>query len=159
MFFQQQGKQFFLFVGKYPDGPTIQYKVQDYNTFDDVWFLGNSLLASRPILSFGKCFGDENMRKVEKNIWVDILNLPKNHPKSQPFIDKVISLDYQDGLLVFWVFQILKEDAKGDRLKLIETGPRMNLQPVRILSEFMFGSTLYKNPDYLTTREEKQIIK
>lgn len=82
LFFEKRGLATFLTVGKYPNGPTLKYQIIDCNQSDDTRFMGNCLKGSRPILIFSSDFRSSNLKKLEKNIWIDVLNLPKNHPKS-----------------------------------------------------------------------------
>ncbi len=80
---------------------------------NDLKFTGNCLLGSRPILFFNNDFNTYLNRKLEKNLWVDAMNVGKNHPKSQPFIDKVMSFNYDRGNLFIRNHQINKKDTKG----------------------------------------------
>ena len=66
-------------------------------------------------------------KQLEKNIWVDIFNVGKNHPKSQPFVDKVIGFNNDQGDIFIRFHQIKKNDVKGKRVELIEIGPRIQL--------------------------------
>jgi len=71
-----------------------------------------------------------------------VFNTPKNHPKSKPFIDHVISINYleETGTVFFRVYQIVNqfetlftEKDDVEKLVLIEIGPRMNLVPIKML--------------------------
>ena len=60
------------------------------------------------------------------------------------------------------MYQIDYQNAKGDDFKLIEIGPRLVLQPIRVLSALLKGETLYKNENFISSkvlrdqRREKQ---
>lgn len=79
------------------------------------------------------------------------------------FVDKVFSLIYEGNILHFRTYQINKKDLKGDQIELIETGPRLELEMVRIFNDLMKGSTLYKNENFkspgLLRREKNEKLK
>ncbi len=148
IYLEKKKRNTFLWVGKYPDGPTLKYQVDSCNHAKDKRFLGNCLKSSRPILSFDSSFQNSIVKKIEKNIWVDALNVPKNHPKSQPFIDKIYSFKHFNGKLEFRNFQISQKGEKATDIELFEIGPRMKLELVRIFEGVMRGKILYVNESY-----------
>lgn len=52
-------KDFFLWVMKSPEGPSIKFAVQNINTMDELKMTGNCLKYSRPLLSFDSSFNSE----------------------------------------------------------------------------------------------------
>jgi ribosome biogenesis protein BRX1 len=70
---------------------------------------GNCLRYSRPFLSFDGAFEDAKQPHLQlaKELLSHVFNTPKNHPKSKPFIDHVISFTYCDGRIWFRNYQIL----------------------------------------------------
>jgi ribosome biogenesis protein BRX1 len=83
-------------------------------------------------------------------MFVHTFNTPKNHPKSKPFIDHVLSFNYIDGKIHFRAHQIVNqyeakftEEDDVDKLILIEIGPRMTLNLVKILDGSLCGEGLY----------------
>jgi ribosome biogenesis protein BRX1 len=95
---------------------------------------GNSLKYSRPLLSFDKSFDETPHLSLLKEMLIHAFNTPKNHPKSKPFIDHVLSFNYQDGRVWFRNYQVVNQDEKKftekddiENLMLIEIGPRFCL--------------------------------
>ena len=127
MHFEKRGKNLFLNLAKYPEGPTIKYLIASSNQSDDTRFLGNSLKGSRPIIVFDESFTQSVENKLQKNLWVDTLNVPKNHPKSQPFFDRVFSFNKENDFIYLKNYQINKKDLSGKNMELIEIGPRLQL--------------------------------
>jgi len=70
---------------------------------------GNNLKYSRPFLSFDAAFENPDMPHLQlaKELLSHTFNTPKNHPKSKPFIDHVLSFNYFDGRIWFRNYQIL----------------------------------------------------
>ena len=84
-------------------------------------------------------------------------NTPKNHPKSKPFIDHVISFSYYDGRIWFRNYQIVNQHEEKftaeddiEKLMLIEIGPRFCLQPIKSFDDTMGGEALWQNSTYIT---------
>lgn len=90
-------------------------------------------------------------------MFIHVFNTPKNHPKSKPFIDHVISFNYLNGSIYFRCYQIVNQEEtlfteKDDieKLVLIEIGPRMTLQPIKIFAESLGGEALWQNAKFIT---------
>jgi len=86
-----------------------------------------------------------------------IFNAPKNHPKSKPFIDHVISINLLDECLYFRHYQILNQkeeqftaDDDIEKMTLIEIGPRFSLNPIKLFDGSMGGDTIWQNPNFIT---------
>ena len=93
---------------------------------------------------------------MAKELISNIFNTPKNHPKSKPFIDHVISINYYDSRIWFRNYQILNQHeekftAKDDieKLVLIEIGPRFCLNPIKAFEGSMGGEALWQNSQYI----------
>jgi ribosome biogenesis protein BRX1 len=94
-------KDFFLWVMKSPEGPSIKFAVQNIHTLDELKLTGNCLKYSRPLLSFDSSFNAEPHLQLMKEMLHQAFNTPKNHPKSKPFIDHVLSFNYYDDRIWF----------------------------------------------------------
>ena len=68
---------------------------------------GNSLKGSRPLLSFDANFNSEPHYQLMKEMFIQIFNTPKGHPKSKPFFDHVFSFTVADDKIWFRSYQIL----------------------------------------------------
>ena len=69
-----------------------------------------------------------------KEMFIQAFNTPKNHPKSKPFIDHVISFNLYDGRIWFRNYQVVNQHEEKftekddiEKLMLIEIGPRLCL--------------------------------
>ena len=105
---------------------------------------GNCLKASRPILTFDHTF-DKPYLKLIREMITQIFGTPKDHPRSQPFIDHTYVFSVADNKIWFRNYQILEEDGQ-----LAEIGPRFVLEPVKIFDGSFQGDTLWSNPTYKT---------
>jgi ribosome biogenesis protein BRX1 len=157
MYFEQRKDQLYIWLGKFPNGPTVKLNVPEIVSAENFKFLGNCLRHSRSILSFGSDFHNKPEYSLLKNLFVDIFNLPKEHPKSQPFFDKVISFEVINGLIYIRLYQINKAGFKNENVELVEVGPRMTLQVIKVFADFMTGDILYSNPDYNAPTKKRQI--
>lgn len=161
LFFETRGKQLYLWVCKYPDGPSVYYQVNNLVTAEDHKFTGNCLKASRPFLSFDENFSKLHHLGLQKAMLVDCFNLPKNHPKCQPFFDKTFSFTYNmlSDTVSFRCYQINKSGPKTADVELIEIGPRFDLQIIKAFDGFMGGKVIYTNRTYASPKELKRKLR
>ena len=88
-------------------------------------------------------------------MFTDIFGTPRGHPKSKPFIDRVMSFHVADGKIWVRNYQVM-DAADGDKraeaaaahagteaTQLVEMGPRFVLTPIRIFAGSFGGPTLY----------------
>ena len=57
---------------------------------------GNCLKGSRPLLSFDENFNSAPHWKLIKEMFIQTMGVPNQHPKSQPFFDKVFTFSIVD---------------------------------------------------------------
>ena len=120
LFFDMKKKRdLYLWMASVPDGPTVKFLVENLHTMEELKLTGNCLRGSRPILSFDRKFGDEPHWKLIKELLIQIFGTPKSHPKSQPFIDHVLTFTIIDNKIWFRNYQIVEENGT-----LAEIGPR-----------------------------------
>ena len=97
-----------MWLGKSPSGPSIKFHVVNIHTFDELKMAGNCLKFSRPFLSFDGGFEKKPHLKLVKEMLAQVFNTPKNHPKSKPFIDHVLSFNLTtDGRIWFRQYQVV----------------------------------------------------
>lgn len=146
-----------MWLCKSPAGPSLKFEVKDVHTTLELKLQGNCLKYSRPFLSFDGSFDLLPHLKLAKEMLVHAFNTPKNHPKSKPFIDHVLSFTYVEGKICFRAHQIVNQyetkftaDCDVDKLVLIEIGPRMTLTLVKVLDGSMCGEGLWQNERFVT---------
>lgn len=61
---------------------------------------------------------------------------PKGHPKSKPFFDHVIKFSWADNRIWLRNYQVIvaldKKQVKQEGVTLVEVGPRLTLQPIKV---------------------------
>lgn len=108
MFFEQRKqKDLFMWLSKSPAGPSAKFLVTNIHTSDELKLTGNCLKFSRPLLSFDKGFESSPHLRLVKELLLQMFNTPKNHPKSKPFIDHVLSFKLYDNRIWFRAYQIM----------------------------------------------------
>lgn len=165
MYFEpRKSKDMYMWIGKYPNGPSAKFEIKGVNTSGELKMTGNCLKGSRPILSFDRAFlpSEKDFLKNKhlvmlKELLGGVFNTPRYHPKSKPFIDHVFSFKHFDERIWFRNYQILNEkDEKFterdqvENMNLVEIGPRFSLMPIKILSGCFSGETLWQNGKYIT---------
>lgn len=115
---------------------------------------GNSLKASRPLLSFDPRFESEPHWALLKELLVQTFGVPAGHPKSQPFYDHVLSFTILDNRIWFRNYQIVSNDGS-----LAEIGPRFDLNLIKIFDGAFGGRVLYTNPHYVAPAKHRAALK
>lgn len=164
----------YMYVSKTPHGPSVKFHVVNIHTTDELKLTGNCMLGSRPLLNFDAEFDRRPHLQVLKGILTDTFGTPKGHPKSKPFVDRVMSFFVVKNNIWVRNYQIVDKSeriaksadgvsgaggGKGNDTHLVEIGPRMVLIPIRIFSGSMSGATLYQNPTYVSPNEERANVK
>lgn len=114
--------------------------------------VGNCLKFSRALLSFDASFEGDADKRLYKSLLIDTFGVPKNHPKSKPFMDHVFSFSWADNRIWFRHYQIHRDTKLEKSLQdaeLVEIGPRFSLNPIKIFDGYLRGSVLYDNPFYV----------
>ena len=163
MFFEQRKqKDLFMWLSKSPVGPSAKFLVTNIHTSDELKLTGNYLKFSRPLLSFDQGFDGSTHLKLMKELLSQMFNTPKNHPKSKPFIDHVLSFSLHDNRIWFRAYQIMNQHEEKftekddiEKLVLIEIGPRMTLQPIKIFDGSLGGRALWQNKSFITPNKQR----
>lgn len=155
IFFESRKRtDLYMWMARVPTGPTIKFQVLNMHTLGEIHLTGNCLLGSRPVLSFDQKFDEHAHLRLLKEMIIQTMGTPRNHPKQKPFHDHVMNFSYLDGKIWFRHYQIqpITEGDKDDpeRQVLTEIGPRFVLEPIRILGGSFSGATLYLNQSYLS---------
>ena len=166
-------KDLYMYIGGTPHGPSIKFQVTNIHTMDELKLTGNCMLGSRPLLNFDMKFDSSPHWKIMKEIFIQTFGTPKGHPKSKPFVDRIMSFFILKNNIWVRNFQIIekttgstlddddtinKKDKKGEQ-NLIEIGPRFVLIPIRIFNGSLGGATLYQNQSYITPNNERAALK
>lgn len=140
-----------MWVSKSPNGPSAKFHVLNVYTMDELKLTGNALHGSRPILFFDPQFEQTEQMRLVKELFIQAMGTPKGHHKSKPFVDHVFSFSIIDDKIWFRNYQILEREEGGKReTTLVEIGPRMVMDMVRIFQGSFGGPTLFENPNYVS---------
>jgi ribosome biogenesis protein BRX1 len=77
-------------------GPSVRFHVSNIHTMDELRLTGNCMKGSRPILTFDTNFDQLVHLKLLKELFVDVWGIPRGHPKSKPFVDRIMAFYYAD---------------------------------------------------------------
>ncbi|GAV06560.1 hypothetical protein RvY_16526 [Ramazzottius varieornatus] len=144
-FESRKKKDLYLWAANTPDGPSAKFLVENIHTMDELKMTGNCLKGSRPIVSFDKTFDTVPHLSLLRELFIQIFGTPNGHPKSQPFIDRVMTFSIADNRIWIRNFQIVEEDGA-----LAEIGPRLTLNLIKIFEGSFRGECLYENPLYVS---------
>jgi RNA-binding protein required for 60S ribosomal subunit biogenesis len=78
-------------------GPSAKFLLENIHTMDELRLTGNCMRGSRPILVFDPDFDEKEELKLLKCLFLDVFGTPRGHPKSKPFVDRVMGFYHADG--------------------------------------------------------------
>lgn len=122
------------------------------STLAELKLTGNALKGSRPILHFDGNFDSSPRYQLIKELFTQVFATPKNHPKSKPFCDHMLSFFIVNDKIWFRNYQIVYKDARKQEKALVEIGPRFIMDPIRILEGPFQGKILFNSDNYKFTR-------
>jgi ribosome biogenesis protein BRX1 len=165
----------YLWLGRVGEnlGPSAKFHLTNVHTMDELRLTGNCMKGSRPILTFDESFERHNHLKLLKALFTDVFGTPRGHPKSKPFVDRVMAFYYADNKIWVRNYQIVEEQATNakeaqhakklsgqeESTSLVEIGPRFVLNPIRIFRGSFGGQTLFQNPEFVSPNEIRAIEK
>lgn len=82
-------------------GPSARFHVTNVHTMDELRLTGNCMKGSRPVLSFDESFDQFPHLQLLKEMFVDVFGTPRGHPKSKPFVDRIMAFYYADNRVSF----------------------------------------------------------
>lgn len=155
-------RDLYIWFAKTPNGPSAKFLVQNVHTMSELRLSGNHLKGSRPIVSFSKGFEKEPHWLLIKELLKQIFVVPRHHHKSKPFFDHVLSFSVADGRVWMRNYQVVPFMSKGnvsiDNLSLVEVGPRLCLQPIKVFEGSFIGRTLYHNSEYIAPNKIRRAM-
>lgn len=154
LFEGRRKKDLYVWLANTQAGPSAKFLIESISTMGELRLIGNCLRGSRPLLSFDQSFTKEPFLAVIRELLVQIFGVPKGHPKSQPFLDRVYNFSYLDKRIWFRHYQILSEDGA-----LNEIGPRFVMNPIKVFESAFSGATLWENDSYISPAKYRQMLK
>lgn len=94
---KKRGQDAYLYVGYPSKGPSAKFHLANVHTMDELRMTGNCMKGSRPLLTFDESFGRVPHLKLLKAMFIDIFGTPRGHPKSKPFVDRVMGFYFADN--------------------------------------------------------------
>ena len=80
----------YMHLARSPHGPSVKFHVVNIHTMDELKLTGNCMLGSRPFLDFDSKFDTSPHARLLKLLLTDAFGTPYGHPKSKPFVDRVM---------------------------------------------------------------------
>ena len=152
----------YMWTSLTPNGPSAKFHLTNVHTMDELKLTGNCMKGSRPLLSFDSSFSTLPQFALIKEMFVEIFGTPRGHPKSKPFVDRVMCFYVADGRIWVRNYQVAESQAASAKearelkldggldTSLVEIGPRFVLEPMRIFGGSFGGQTLYMNQGFVS---------
>ena len=154
VFFEnKKRKDTYCWLSNVGRGPSAKFLVENIHTMEELKMTGNSLKASRALLSFDPLFDQSSHYSLLKEMLTQTFSTPNHHPRSQPFIDHVLTFTILDHRIWFRNYQIVDEEGA-----LAEIGPRFVLNPIKIFEGSFTGCVLWSNENYVSPNDRRRAM-
>ncbi|MES1908218.1 MAG: hypothetical protein MHM6MM_001194 [Cercozoa sp. M6MM] len=179
MLLESRKDDVFMWISRVPTGPSVRFLVKNVHTMSELRLSGNCIKGSRPILVFDDGFardrprgrsdlgcdgvadddaGKEPQWSVMQEMLTQCMGTPLGHPKSRPFVDHVMHFARVDEHIWFRNYQLVYDtdntaSAEQKDPVLVEIGPRLVLEPIKIFDGSFGGSVLWENPAFVSPNE------
>lgn len=86
------------------------------------------------MLNFDANFDTRPELQLMKEVLFQAFGTPRAHPKSKPFVDRIMSFFWMDERIWVRNYQVAwsEDKAEPDDHELVEIGPRFVMQPIRV---------------------------
>lgn len=148
-YIESKGKISYLFIGKYPDGPTIKFLIQSIRTSEELKLNGNSSIHARQILSFDNSFTQSALLKLVKEMLSTLFSEPLSSNRTS--VDRVLSFTSFDMRIFFRNFEVISAE------KTVEIGPRFVLTVLKVYEGFMGSEIMFRNGKFNKSKKAKSI--
>ena len=155
IFFENKKRRdLFCWISNVSTGPCAKFLVENVHTMEELKMTGNCLQGSRPLLSFDPRFDQTPHHQLLKELLTQAFVTPNHHPKSQPFLDHVLTFTIVDHRIWFRNYQIVDEEGA-----VAEIGPRFVLNPIKIFDGSFGGAVLWTNEHYVSPNDHRRSLK
>ena len=135
LYLEARKRASYLWLGLYPDGPSIQLLLERVQTAGELKLAGNCVRHSRPLLSFDESFEASPFSQLFKQMFTQTFAVPAHH--CVDLCDRVLSFALTSERVLFRHYQIKPDQT------LAEIGPRFAATPVLLLDGVLCGPVLY----------------
>jgi ribosome biogenesis protein BRX1 len=143
----------YFWIVQVPEGPSINFFVQDAQSVKDLKLIGNCLKGSRPILQFDPKLEDDGVYSIASNLLKKLFSVPFEDPHSKPFVDRTMTFFLRENVIVIRHYQI--QWGEGEKpTELAEVGPRAELLPNFVLAGAFKGHKIWKNEAFVSPYAE-----
>jgi ribosome biogenesis protein BRX1 len=143
----------YFWIARIPDGPSINFFVEDAQSIKDLQLIGNCLKGSRPILQFDPTLEDGGVYAIAGNLLKRLFSVPFQEPRSKPFIDRTMVF-FKDGPVIVIRHYQIQWGEDQEQTVLAEVGPRVRLLPNFVLEGAFKGHKIWKNATFVSPYQE-----
>jgi len=152
----RDAKRLYLWAAGCPDGPSAMFRVRNLHTVAELNLEARRCLGVRNLLAFDSAFDASPERRVYKALLTRILAVPRGAARrtaatgglasvrdSIEHVRHTFMLAWVDDRIWLRVYRIGR--GLSGKLDVEEIGPRLVLEPVRIIASGFGGAILHEN--------------
>lgn len=147
-------RQLYLWAAGCPSGPSAMFRVLNVHTVAELKFGARRVAGVRSLLAFDRAFEASAERRVLKALLCRTLGVPRKAVKrvraredgDAPLVERIkhtLCFSWLDDRIWLRVYRIGRN--KAGSMDVEEIGPRLVLQPIRIIASGFEGAVLHSN--------------
>lgn len=138
----------YMWAAGCPDGPSAMFRVHNVHTVAELQFEARRCAGVRNLLSFDTGFEASAEKRVIKALLTRAFTVPRAAVTPQDSgahrVKHAVNFGLVGGRIWVRVYRINQETIPGAGLDVVEIGPRMVLEPVRIIAGGFEGAIIAK---------------
>mmetsp|Transcript_61941 Transcript_61941/g.184355 ORF Transcript_61941/g.184355 Transcript_61941/m.184355 type:complete len:206 (-) Transcript_61941:111-728(-) len=136
-------RRLYMWLASSPGGPSVMFQVLNIHTVAELKMDRRRAAGARTLIVFQDEFEATAERRVMKALLTQAFSVPASGPpRTHPKVQHTIYFAWLDNRVWMRVYRIVVDD-KLARTDVVEIGPRLVLDPVRVLAGSFEGSMLY----------------
>ena len=144
----------YLWAATCPEGPSVLFRVVNVHTVAELKLEARRAHRARNVLIFDRAFGCSSERRVVRALLTRIFSVDPSVEPGRAL--HAITFLWLDGRVWLRVYRIQYADD-GTVLDVAEIGPRLVLEPVRIIASAFGGAVLHSHvPSKMPLEQENE---
>ncbi|KAL1527215.1 hypothetical protein AB1Y20_015893 [Prymnesium parvum] len=136
-------RRLYLWLARCPGGPSAMFRVLNVHTVAELKMARRRAAAARTLLVFDRRFDEDAAKRVMRALLTRAFAVPaEGARRSQPKVQHTINFAWLDERIWVRVYRIVF-DGTLQQTDITEIGPRLVLDPVRIIANSFSGALLY----------------
>ena len=138
----------YMWAASCPEGPSAMFRVANIHTVAELKLDTRRAAGSRSLLVFDRNFEDTAARRVLKALLTRTFASPARGKSKQLLpVQQTLNFAWLDGRVWIRAYRTVPHAFKEGETDVAEIGPRLVLEPVRIIASAFSGAIIHSSED------------